>query len=171
MNRIFFFFFFSLAPFLPPSLGAFDVWSHPEAAGKNSLFLDVHAAAVSFKNGFTAGLDSLEFQLDYLPPLPLPFFVGAFLKTPNPNLKSFGPRIGYHFDVLDRKTDLYFFYRFDFGFVRNPRLLEYGDTEQPYYNYDFRFGVRRVFNRYLDLVIESGFKFSGFSFGLSFKFL
>jgi hypothetical protein len=152
-------------------LAAADVWSHPEAAGKNSLFLDVHAAAVSFTGGFAVGLDTLEIQLDYLPPLPLPLFFGAFLKIPAPNLKSFGPRIGCHFDVLDEKTDLYVFYRYDFGFVRNPLLVEYGDTEQPVYNYDFRFGLRRVFNRYLSLVLESGFKFSGFSFGLSFKFL
>jgi hypothetical protein len=156
---------------LLPSLGALDIWSHPEAAGKNSLFLDVHAAAVSFTGGFALGLEALEFQLDYLPPLPLPFSFGLFLKTPAPNLKSFGTRIGYHLDVLDRKTDLYFFYRYDFGFIRNNLLVKYGDTGQPVYNYDFRFGLRRVFNRHLAIVLESGFKVSGFSFGASFKFL
>jgi hypothetical protein len=156
--------------FLSP-LGALDIWSHPEAAERNSLFLDVHAANVSFSDGFAMGLDVLEFQLDYLPPLPLPFSFGAFLKTPTPNLKSFGARIGYHLDVLDQKTDLYFFYRFDFGFIRNNLLLKYNDTRQPVLFYDFRFGLRRVFNRYLALVLESNFKVSGFSFGASFKFL
>jgi hypothetical protein len=152
-------------------LGALDLWSHPEAAEKNSLFLDIHAAGLSFKSGFAAGLETLEFHAEYLPPLPLPLSFGVFLKAPNPNLKSFGTRVGYHLNLLDRKTDLYFFHRFDFGFIRNNLLLKYGDTATPVHFYDFRFGLRRVFNQYLALVLEADYKASGFSFGLSFKFL
>ncbi|MDR1107116.1 MAG: hypothetical protein LBL44_12230 [Treponema sp.] len=160
-----------MALIFPASLPALDVWTHPEAAEKNSLFLDVHFSSLAFESGFAIGIDTLEFHLDYMPPIPLPFSLGVYLKAPNPNLKNFGARLGYHFDVADRKTDIYFFYAFDFGFLRNSLLAEHGDEEQPLRLYDFRAGVRRVFNRYFCMVLETDYKISGVLFGVAIKIL
>jgi hypothetical protein len=166
-----FFFFFLLAVCLSAPLFPFDVWSRPEAAEKNSLFLDAHAAALSFTGGFSAGPDTLFVTADYLLPVDLPFSLGAYFKAPNPNLKSFGLRLAYHIDIDNSKTDLYVLYAFDLGFMRNNLLEAYGDEKQEVRYYDFRAGVRRLFGKYFCLSLETAYKLSGITAGISVKFM
>ena len=158
------FLFLVIAALLP----ALDLWQHPEAAEGNSLFLGVSAPLFSFDGGFEFKL-SPELTLDYLPPLPLPFSLGAFLKTPSPNLKSFGLRTAWHINLDRPRVDLYFLYVFDFGFVRNRLLEKYNDERAGVHYFDFRCGVRWRINRFLFLQIESGFKFRSIIAGVSIK--
>jgi hypothetical protein len=88
---------------------------------------------------------------------------------PDPNLKSFGFRAGYHINPGDEKTDLYVLYVLDLGFIRNGLLIEYNDTPAPRRYWDFRAGVRRLVGKYTALVIESAYKFQGITAGLSLK--
>lgn len=164
--------------FLPPflflanaELPAFEfvnVWRHSQIAGKNSIFADVGLAPLSFKDLDFPFLP-LDIRIHYLPPLPLPFSAGVFFKTPSPNLKSFGAVLGYHFDMLDPLTDLYFAYSFDFGFTRNEILEEYNDAPAEIRYYDFRVGFRRFFGSWFGLAVETGFKFESIIFMLSVK--
>jgi hypothetical protein len=144
-------------------LPALDLWRHPEIAGKNALFADIGMAPLIF-DGLEFPVLPLELRFDYLPPLPLPFSVGVFFKTPDPNLKCFGVRAAYHFDLGDPKTDLFFAYVFDFGFIRNGLLEEYNDTAVPVHYYDFRIGVRRFFGPFIGIAVESDFKAGGVIF-------
>jgi hypothetical protein len=149
-----------------------DIWRHPEIASKNSLFTEVGIAPLMFTEGFdNFSVFPLELRIDYLPPLPLPFSTGIFLKTPAPNLKSFGTRLAYHFDLRMPSTDLYFVYVFDFGFFRNDLLEEYNDTPAPMYLYDFRLGIRYFFDSIIGLSVESDFKVFGIIFLLSIKII
>ena len=160
-------FFFLSASFI----NAFDttaLFRHSEIAEKNSVFVEAGFAPLRFQD-FTFPIFPLDARIEYLPPLPLPFSVGLFVKTPSPNLKSFGLRIAYHFDFLDPLTDFYFVYSFDFGFLRNQMLEEFNDTPAPLYFYDFRVGVRRFFNSRIGIAIESGYKFEGVIFLLVVK--
>jgi hypothetical protein len=146
-------------------LAALDLWRHPQAAEKNAIFAD---AGLSFPDGFTASPARL-FRLDYLLPLLLPLSAGAYLQAPDPNLTSFGARLGWHIDIRDPAADLYFLYVFDLGFLRNDLLEEYGDEKQELRRYDFRAGLRYRFGRYIFLSLETSFKLFGFSAGLSLK--
>jgi hypothetical protein len=141
-------------------LPALNLWRHPEIADKNALFVDAGMAPLIF-NGLEFPILPLELRLDYLPPLSLPISIGLFMKTPRPNLKSFGTRCGYHFDLDDSKTDLYFVYVFDYGFIRNDILEKYNDTAVQIHRYDFRVGVRRFFGPFIGLAVESDFKVGG----------
>jgi len=168
------FLFSSLLFFLSASLPALEVmniWRHSEIAGKNSVFCDIGMAPFFF-----AGFDLSEYsvlpvevRIEYLPPFPLPFSLGVFFKTPYPNLKSFGVRGAYHFDLLDDVTDLYIVYSYDFGYFRNDLLIEYNDTPVEKQLYDFRIGVRRFFGQWVGLVIETGFHFESLIVLLSIK--
>jgi len=156
--------------FLSASLQALDlmnVWRHSEIADKNSVFCDI-GTAFYFEN-FEFKFLPVEIRLDYMPPLPLPFSLGVFMYTPYPNLKSFGTRAGYHFDLLDDVTDFYVVYVFDFGFLRNDTLVKYKDTPVDKHLYDFRAGVRRFFSQRIGLVVESGFHFESVIIMLSIK--
>jgi hypothetical protein len=161
----------ALAAFLFPAASALnaralELWRHPEAAGINACFLDVRFAELSFTEGFLVALP--EIGADFLP-FRLPFSAGAFFGTPDPNLKSFGLRAGYHADLGDPKTDLYLLYVLDLGFLRADLLEEYGDTAEPARWYDFRAGVRRLFGKYFCLSVETAYKLRGFSIGASVK--
>jgi hypothetical protein len=147
-------------------LPALGLWRHPEAAEKHALFFNAQFAGISFADGFAFGPGELSF--DFLP-FPLPLSAGAYFKFPDPNLKSFGARLAYHIDIRDAKTDLYFLYVFDCGFLRNAELEYYGDGPQPLRFYDFRAGVRRLFGKFLCLTAETDYKFSGLGLGLSIK--
>jgi hypothetical protein len=153
--------------FITAKLFSLDLWRNPEAAETGSVFTDVRFAVIHLTDGFY--IPPAEAGIDYLAPFPLPLSLGAFIKTPDPNLKEFGVRAAYHIDVRDKKTDLYFLYVFDFGFLRNDILAEYGDEEQEIRYYDFRAGVRRLFGKYTALTVESGYKFREIIFGLSLK--
>jgi hypothetical protein len=149
-------------------LPALNLWRHPEIAEKNTVFADLGMAPLVF-DGLEFPVLPLEVRVDYLPPLPLPFSAGLFFKTPHPNLKSFGARLAYHLDIYNSKTDLYFAYVFDCGFIRNSLLEEYNDDPvQPHY-YDFRVGVRYFFGRFVGIAVESDFKAGGVIFMLSIK--
>ena len=166
-------FFISLAVFLSltaalHALDAVSAWRHPEIAGKNSVFVDIGAAPVMFDD-FEFNVLPLEIRADWLPPLPLPFSFGVFFKTPCPNLKSFGLRIGFHFDLYDPLTDFYLVYSFDFGFIRNGVLIEFNDEPVPANYYDFRIGIRRFFGSWLGAAVETGFKFESVVLMLSLK--
>jgi hypothetical protein len=150
------------------ALPALDLWRHPEIADKKSLFADVGLAPLVF-DGLKFPILPLELRLDYLPPLPLPFSVGLFFKTPFPNLRSFGTRIAYHLDLDDPKTDLYFLYVFDCGFIRNDILKDYNDEPVDIHFFDFRVGVRYFFGPFIGLAVESDFKVGGVIVMLSVK--
>jgi len=162
--------FFSFL-FLAPDLPAWDlinVWRHSEIAEKNSVFCDIGLAPVKFDD---LRLNFLPFDIrfEYFPPLPLPLSLGVFIKSPNPNLKSFGCRLSYHFDLFDPVTDLYLVYSYDFGYLRNDLLIEYNDTPADLYKYDFRVGVRRFFDSWLGLAVETGFHLESVILMLSIK--
>jgi len=150
------------------ALPALNLWRHPEIAEKNSIFADAGLSPLVF-DGLEFPILPLELRLDYLPPLPLPFSVGLFFKTPHPNLKSFGTRAAYHFDLNDSKTDLYLVYVFDAGFIRNDILQKYNDDPVQIHYYDFRAGVRYFFGRVVGIAIESDFKTGGIIILLSAK--
>jgi len=150
------------------SLEVMNFWRHSEIAGKKSLFCDIGPAPLTFSDlGFP--ILPAEIRLEWLPPLPLPVAVGAFFKTPMPNLKSFGLRCAYHFDLYDDVTDFYIVYNHDFGYLRNDLLIEYDDTPAEKYVYDFRVGVRRFFGQWFGLNIETGFHFESVIILLSIK--
>jgi len=154
-----------------PAFEAMNVWRHSEIAGKNSVFCDIGLSPFFFE-GFDLSEYSVlpvDIRIEYFPPFPLPFSLGAFFKTPNPNLKSFGLRGAYHFDLLDDVTDFYVVYSFDFGFLRNDLLIEYNDSPAEKQFYDFRIGVRRFFGQWFGLVIETGFHFESLIVLLSIK--
>ena len=138
---IFVFCLIVLASLLP----ALDVWQHPELADRNSLFIGILSPSISFTEGFI--LQPPEVNFDFVPPFFLPFSFGAYIKVPWPNLKSFGVRGTYHINLGDQKTDFYLLYVFDLGFIRNKTLEKYNDERQEIRYFDFRFGVRRSFNR------------------------
>jgi hypothetical protein len=155
-----------LAILLAAPLAALDFWQWPEAADKNALFLDARFAGVSFTDGFQVFPPA--FSLDYILPVVAPFSLGAYFKTPEPNLKSFGVRLGYHINLDEPNTDLYGLYVFDFGFTRNALLAQYDDEQQPVNWYDFRVGIRRRF-RSLCICLETDFKLQGIHIGLALK--
>jgi hypothetical protein len=172
MNRKLRFAALFVFPFLACAAGlpAQQFWRHSETAGKNSLFADIGLAPLAFsKDGLDFPFLPLDLRLEYLPPLPLPFSFGLFLKTPDPNLKSFGARLAYHFDLDVPKLDLYAAYVFDFGFIRNDVLIEYNDDPVDAHYYDFRVGVRYFFGRYIGIAVESDFKAGGVIFMVSAK--
>lgn len=146
---------------------ALDLWRYPEMAAKHALFIGGFAADLSFTKGFS--VPPPEWYVDYLLPFGLPFSLGAYLVTPDPNLTGFGLRAAYHVDLDNDATDLYVLYVFDFGFLRNDILRRYGDRAQEIHFYDFRAGVRRRFGRFICLGIETGFKLQSLRFGLAVK--
>jgi hypothetical protein len=150
------------------SLEIMNFWRHSEAAGKNSVFADIGLAPLTFED-LDFPILPMDIRVEYMPPVPLPFSVGVFFITPNPNFKSFGARLGYHFDLLDHLTDFYFVYSLDFGFLRNDILEEYNDAPVEARWYDFRLGVRRFFGPWIGIAVETGFKFESIIFLLSIK--
>jgi len=156
---------------ISPALHAFDALSilfHSETVGKNSIFIDVGPAPLTFRP-VSFPLLPLDIRIEYLPPFRLPFSFGIFMKTPNPNLKSFGMRIGYHFNLLDL-VDLFLVYHHDFGYFRNKILVKYRDTPVRVNFFDFRFGFRYFFIKSrIGIAVESGFKFQDVIFLLSIK--
>jgi hypothetical protein len=153
-----------------PDAGAFSVYSHPEIAEENSLFLNLRLAGVSFAGGFDFLV--LDVSADWLLPFPPPLSLGFFVTAPSfsePNLKHFGPRLAWHIDADNEKIDLYFFYSLDLGWLRNEKLEEAGDSPVEKRFYDFRAGVRFFFRKNIGMFAESGYKFMSVNFGLSIK--
>jgi len=163
--------FFSSFLFAAPGLFALDLinfWRHSEIAGKNSVFCDVGVAPIFFDN-LEFNATPLDIRIEFLPPIPFPLAVGIFMKTPNPNLKSYGFRLAYHFDTYDLLTDFYVVYSHDFGYLRNDLYIQYNDTPVEFYKYDFRVGVRRFFDAWFGFAIETGFHFESIIIMLSVK--
>ena len=157
--------------FISANLFSFDfltVFQHSEIAGKNSIFADVGLAPFVFED-MVFNVLPLDLRLEYMLPVPLPVSFGLFMKTPNPNFKSFGARIGYHFNLFDRFTDIFIIYSYDFGFLRKDILEEYNDTSVPIHWYDFRFGARHFFRSRYGAAVETGFKFQDIVFLVTIK--
>jgi len=149
---------------------AFDLislWRHPEIAEKNSVFVDAGLPVFFFP--LSAQPLPLNIRFDYLPPLPLPLSAGIFFDTPYPNLKSFGFRLGYHINIFDPNTDLFFKYSFNCGFILKKVLYKYNDEPPPLRFYDFGFGLRHFFSPLVGIALESGFKLESVFVSLSFK--
>ncbi|GBU28242.1 hypothetical protein R84B8_01800 [Treponema sp. R8-4-B8] len=144
------------------------IWRHPQIADKNSIFLDAALPPFLFDD-FQFNFLPIELRLEYFPPLPFPIAIGVFMKTPNPNLKSFGLRASWHFNVADRFTDFYVVYSYDLGWLRNDLLAEYNDSPAEEFYFDFRFGFRRFFGTLFGLSVESGFHFESLIITLSIK--
>jgi hypothetical protein len=166
MKKFYLAFIFLLGAFSASMVHAFDLWQFPEAADKNSVFLDARFGGISFLRGPEFFLP--EASLDYMLWGGLPFSIGAYIKTPEENLKSFGARLGYHVNTGSRRMDLYGLYVFDFGWTRNKALKAHNDEEQPMNFYDFRVGIRYRFN-FFHLNMETDFKFRGINFGIGIK--
>jgi len=169
LKRFLFFLFLSSLFFSAHRLhsqGFFNVFRHSETVSKNSIFFDLGIAPLVFDDP-QFNVIPLDLRIEYFPPLPLPVAIGIFMKTPDPNLKSFGLRASYHFNLLD--TDLYIAYSFDFGWLRNDLLAEYNDTPVDELYYDFRLGVRRFFGSRFGISVETGFHFESIIFMLSLK--
>jgi hypothetical protein len=153
----------------PAFLHAVDFWQHPEAAGENSLFLSAVSPTVTFSGEFAFDLPPPVVSVDWLLPLPLPFSAGLFVNFPAPDLERFGLRLAYHVNLGDRKTDLYILHVSEFAlspseavpdkFVLTLRI------------FDFRVGVRYLFNRFLCVLVETDYYFQGIVFGVSLKIL
>jgi hypothetical protein len=94
--------------------------------------------------------------------------VGVFLKTPDPNLRHFGVRLGYHINLDEPNLDVYALYVFDLGFLRNDTLIEHNDEPVEMLLYDFRAGIRYRFATFC-IFIETGFKMQSINFGISLK--
>jgi hypothetical protein len=172
MKRLLFVFLLSFI-FISANLFSFDLLSvflHSEIAPKNALFADAGLPPLVFKDLEFSALP-LDIRIEYMLPLPVPLSFGLFLKTPNPNFKSFGARIGYHLNVLDPSTDFYVVYSYDFGFLRKDILEKYGDTAVPVHWYDFRFGARHYFKSRFGVAVETGFKFQDVILLVSIKVL
>jgi hypothetical protein len=163
--------FLSAFIFSSADLFSFDflsIFLHSEIAPKNSVFADVGLASLALED-MEFNVLPLDARIEFMLPAGLPFSFGLFMKTPYPNFKCFGARIGYHFNLLDRLTDFYLAYSFDFGFLRNDVLKENNDAPVPIRWYDFRFGARRFFNSRYGAGVESDFKFKNIIFLFSFK--
>jgi hypothetical protein len=152
---------------LASTLPAADLWLYPEAAEESALYAGVFSPSLSFTEGFSLRPPDLFF--DFVLPIGLPFSLGAFMEAPEPNLKHFGFRAAYHINIGDPKTDLFFLYVFDAGFIRNDLLIAYNDTPVDSRYYDFRAGVRRLFGSSAALCIETAYYLSGLRFGLAVK--
>lgn len=153
-----------------PDAGAISVYSNPEIAEENSLFINLRLAGVSLQGDFD--FLQLEASADYVLPIPLPLSLGMFITAPSfrePNLKHFGPRAAFHIDIGKENTGLYFFYSLDLGWIRNAELEAAGWDPVEKRRYDFRAGVRFFFRKNIGMFIESGYKFLSVSFGLSLK--
>ncbi|GMO61596.1 MAG: hypothetical protein Ta2A_07770 [Treponemataceae bacterium] len=157
----------ALAIFAHIPAGAYELNLYPEAADKNAVFVNVKAASIYFDSGFD--FTAQECSIDYVQPFFVPLSLGVYFKRPNPNLKSFGIRLGYHINIESPSTNLYALYIMDFGYLRNKKLIAYGDTPQEKLLYDFRIGVRQRFGKYVCLILESENKLSGLSIGISIK--
>jgi len=163
--------FLSFLIFITANLYSFDVLSiflHSEIAGKNSFFADIGPAPFVFKD-FEFNVLPLDIRVEYMLPVYLPLSFGLFMRTPYPNFKSFGTRIGYHFNLLDDLTDFYLVYSYDFGWIRKGILEKHYDTSVPIHWYDFRFGVRHFFKSRFGVGVETGFKFQDINFLISVK--
>jgi len=170
-KKILFCALYSLFTLSLPALEVMNIWRHSEIANKNSVFCDIGMAPFVFEGFDLSDISVLpvDIRLEYFPPIPLPFSLGFFFKTPYPNLKSFGLRGAYHFDLLDDVTDFYIVYSHDFGFLRNDLLIEYGDSPVDEYLFDFRIGFRRFFGQWFGLAVETGFHFESVIVLLSIK--
>lgn len=140
---------------------------YPEIADENAVFVGLSSPYLSFTDGF--GLTPPCLSIEYVIPGGLPLSLGAFIQTPEPNLKHFGVHAAYHININERLTDLYILYRFDFGWIRNNLFIQYNDTPVDLNLYDFRAGVRRFFGRRFALVLETGFHFLSINLSLSLK--
>jgi hypothetical protein len=151
---------------LPALSFAIDFWQFPESADKNSVFVDVRFGGLYFeeKPNFFPPI----VNVDYMLWGGLPFSVGAYIAAPEPNLKSFGTRLGYHVNFDSAKFDFYFLYVFDFGWTLNKQLKAHGDKTQEMHFYDFRAGIRKMFSIFA-LQLETDFKLRGIHAGVSIK--
>jgi hypothetical protein len=163
MKRLFF--LLLIIPASAASLPAVDFWQHPQAAEKNSVFVNALMPSVSFAKGFS--LPPPQIGLDYMLPIPLPFSAGIFLKIPWPDMESFGVRMAYHVNLGDRKTDLYILHVVGFALSKGGPLGRHTVVTVRFL--DFRLGVRYLFGRYVCLLIETDFLFRGVSLGVSLK--
>jgi hypothetical protein len=148
----------------------FDLMSHPEIAGENAVFFNT--SLVSYEpppNEWNMTIPKIKFSFDYVFPWLLPFFAGLYMEAPQPNLTSFGTRIGYHFDMEIDNLDIYLMYCFDFGFLRAAKLTEYGVPAPEVRYFDFRAGLRYIFGKLFGLYIESDYKLDALVLGLTIK--
>jgi hypothetical protein len=143
--------------------------SHPDTAGNNAVFFNTSIAAFRTAGEWEVTVPKFKFSLDYVFPWLLPFFAGFYMEAPDPNLTSFGTRIGYHLDMEIDNLDIYIMYCFDFGFTRWRRLRAYGAAAPEVRYFDFRAGLRYVFGKLFGLYIESDYKLDALILGLTIK--
>jgi len=146
-----------------------SLYEHSDTAGKHALLFNI--GIFNYEIGGEFSIPYIQMKADYVLPV-FPVSLGAYMRVPdgdNPNLKNFGLRAGYHPDIGVKRLDLYVFYNFDFGFLRNGALREYGDDEQPVRWYDIRAGVRFIYGAFAGLYFETGYKVLSFDAGIVIK--
>jgi hypothetical protein len=148
--------------------GAYELEAWGAAADNSAFFVNITLATYNYAGdtGFDTSMPEISF--DYVLPFLAPLSIGGFFRVPEPNLKSFGPRIALHPNIGMKNIDVYALYIHDFGYIRNEDLISMNDTPVEKLYYDFRAGARYVFSLFC-IAIESNYKFSGVNFVLSFK--
>jgi len=156
-----------------PALEAFSIWRHPEIAERNSVFVEsgiqITLPIPGINDEAELKVLPLYFRFDYMLPIDLPVGVGIFFYTPSPNLKNFGVRGSYHFDLRDPLLDVYFLYSFNCGFLLKGFLERYNDAPPPPRFFDYRIGLRRFFGSSFGFSIETGFRLESVFISLSVK--
>ena len=142
---------------------AIDFWQYPEMADKNALFVGIFPVQFTFTDYFT--VRQPEFYVDYLLPVGVPVSLGASINPIDPDVYSFGGRLGYHINFNDEKFDVYVLYQVEILYLID--VL----THDKYVVVEFggRFGIRRRFGEFLCFTFESGFKFRYFNIGIAIK--
>jgi len=102
----------------------------------------------------------LDIRITYMLPAIAPLSFGVFAVTPDPNIRFFGVRAGYHFDLGNPGLDVYFLYSFNFGWILNDILIYLNDDPVPVNLFDFRVGFRYFFNGWLGINAELDFNFT-----------
>ncbi|GMO25838.1 MAG: hypothetical protein Ta2B_05630 [Termitinemataceae bacterium] len=153
--------------FMAHNVEAISLYTHSEAAPKNSIFFDVGIAAYELPDDFALYVPKLRFAADWMLPTSLPFSIGAYMLAPFPNLTDFGLRAAYHINFESETVDFYFLYYFNLGFLRNAELRSNGLDEIDLHWFDFRAGFRYVFNYNLGVMIETGYKLNSIMFGVT----
>lgn len=163
MNKFKIFFLILLTLFICHKSFSIDFWQYPEMADKNSIFFGIFPVQFNFEDFFT--LHQLEFYIDYLLPVGLPFSLGASINPINPDVFSVSARLGYHINFNDEKFDVYVLYQVELLYLTD--VLTY--DKYVVVEFGGRFGIRRLFGKFLCFNFETGFKFQYFNIGIAIK--
>jgi len=160
MTKKFIFLLFLAALFStarPSRVASLDFWQYPEMAERNALFVSCFVVQFNFSNYFSVRYPDI--VADWLLPVGLPFFLGVSVRLFDPDLSGYGFRIGYHINLDDENTDVYFFYNSSVILSDEYVLLKLIGSV----------GFRRRFGSVFCITVETGFLLKDIFFGVSVK--